>query len=672
MPRDHQRPRSDTQCTARHSVSHGPRGQRLSAANADPSLLTAPSNDRRVYNPSIFDLGLTRADVSATLKGHGDRVSPQRTADATARAGAVAGCVLADSDESHHLPSKGWASVSFYCEVALVNATGESLKLLISNDSVTLELGYSAAGNVAGLPATRDGFFEYTAGGDSDFRDVVDDDDEEEACSVDDLTKMVLDPLREAAQVELCELRVCTGGLAAIETDGGAACAASLEAYADETGTLALAVGIQVYNPTTVRLRITALHLAISLDGIAPTPASTQLATVQQAGALAGCELDSAVTMPALAWGVLNATCELRLGDETGVMLSALLDNRTIELWAGYSIDAEVVGVTLQNEGTLGRNWSLAQVTGPIAGGSRAATIAAPDCGDPFAEVDAMLKLPLINLTKCGTNTSDAFDGLIEQVAGLLGTGNVMNALNCREMRPALIELCTGLRASESGIGDGLQCPCEASDSASFLSASALGLALQVIQCSITSGGRRLDGLRRRLDQASCDELTASVLRSELSIREEFDLHNPSPLNITLDATITFRDAYGRLVGTAEAVKFSVRGPATETVVVDIDVRSALARAIVDEAQMRWIMCLIAEPNQPRPECDNMSEDLTADVSLVVEWLDTSVIVPIEPVVVKASSFFAPSTNCSCFVGSDDKCLEDISGLTLASMYEED
>ena len=624
-----------------------------------------------MYNPSIFDLGLTRVDVSATLKGHGDRVSPQRTADATASAGAMVGCVLADSDESHNLPSKGWASVTFYCEVALVNATGESLKLLIRNDSLTLELGYSAAGKVGGLPATHNGFFEYTAGGDSDFRDV-DNDDDEEACRVDDLTTMVLDPLREAAQVELCALRICTGGLAAIEADGGAACAASLEAHADETGTLALAVGIQVYNPTTVRLRVTALHLAISLDGVAPTPASTQLASVQQMGALAGCELDSAATMPALAWGVLNASCELRLGDETGAMLSALLDNRSIELWAGYSIDAEVVGVTLQNEGTLGRNWSLAQVTGDIAGGSTAAAIAAPDCGDPFAEVDAMLKLPLINLTTCGTNTSGAFDGVVEQVAGLLGTGSVMNAVNCRELRPALIELCAGLEASEMGIGDDLHCPCEASESASFLSASALGLAFQVIQCSVASGGRRLDGVTRRLDQASCDELTASVTRNELSIREEFDLHNPSHLNITLDATITFRDEYGRLVGTADVVKFSVRGPATEAIFVDIDVRYALARAIVDAAQMRWIMCLMAEPSQPRPECDSVSDDLTADVSVMVEWLGTSVIVPMEPVVVQASSLFAPSTNCSCFVGSDDTCLQDISGLTLASMYEAD
>ena len=48
-----------------------------------------------------------------------------------------------------------------------------------------------------------------------------------------------------------------------------------------------------------------------------------------------------------------------------------------------------------------------------------------------------------------------------------------------------------------------------------------------------------------RFDDTNPEAESAEYIES---IREEFDLHNPSHLNITLDATITFRDEYGRLV----------------------------------------------------------------------------------------------------------------------------
>ena len=68
------------------------------------------------------------------------------------------------------------------------------------------------------------------------------------------------------------------------------------------------------------------------------------------------------------------------------------------------------------------------------------------------------------------------------------------------------------------------------------------------------------------------------------------DTYNPSYLNFTLDATVDIYDDAAQLMAKAEAVKYVVGPRATEKLYLDLDLRYAMGRAIVDVVEMRKLM----------------------------------------------------------------------------------
>ena len=642
----------------------------------------------------------------------------------------------------------------FYCEISLDDKTGEVLRRGIDGGTIVLLNGYSVGGAIAGTEVSHAGAFSFDATALAE-EERVDTStleggaNSDNTCSGEDVTALVLQPLQEASEVQLCALRFCGAqGLTSTSDADVGSCSALVEQQAQQQGTLSFWVTLEVYNPVAVSVALTGLRLSGVTLGVAPPPGDTPLASVE-AGALVGCDLVRTAQVGAMAWSSLEAYCELRLGDTTGQVLSDLLLNatsdRSVSVSGGYAVDAEVLGVPMSYNGTIAYEFNLAQVTARVAAsrlaaprdyaereaidaGSGAAAAALSTCGEPFAEIDALLQLSKGSVTSCPAQPPSIGDALL----GLepLPAGNCIT--QCPHAPPALKEACDSMAAAGvssptlSSVcnvvnalpGRRLEVPGEfasevlgayASEAsvtigseaiATVTVASEVGAIASDATATIASettatiaagshrsyaplSGRRLQRLRggagggagvcstkRDCTSTNCQEMLGGILRTKLVHREEFTLFNPTYLNITAAATMQLRDETGCELWPFTldvTTPLAIAGRSSETIAIDIRLSRLAALSIFDVDQVRKLMCLLEDPATARDVCSESASQVFLDVTLRATVLGTTIDVPL-PRVSLQGVFFSNTTGCSCLVGGDEACKQDISALTVASL----
>ena len=167
----------------------------------------------------------------------------------------------------------------------------------------------------------------------------------------------------------------------------------------------------------------------------------------------------------------------------------------------------------------------------------------------------------------------------------------------------------------------------------------------------------------------SCNSMRGAIYRAGLAPREQFLVFNPTHLNVTAEATMQLRDETGCELWpfTFEVSRLTLAGRSSEIVAIEIALSRLAAMAIFDAEQVRKLVCLFEDPATARTACSEPSNRVFLHVTLKAVVLGTPIDVPLPPISLEGI-LFSNSTGCTCLVGDEGTCKEDISALTVASL----